>query len=288
MELRLLRYFLAVAEERNVGRAAARLRMTQPPLSRAIRQLERDLGVRLFDRTPKGVEPTEAGVLLHREARTLLDRVDRLPARISAAARTPTIAVGTCADTADQIGSRPVVEFRRRHPEVELSLHETDLTDPTAGLRADVVDVALTRGPFDETGIETRTLRVDPVGVVVPRSDPLAARTSITETELGRRRWNRLPAGTDPHWRAYWRADGDTTTDGEEPPLVRTIQEALQSVLWRNTTTFAPLPQALPDGLVNVPVTDKEPSRLLVAWKRNSASPLVAAFVDIAVACSDR
>lgn len=198
----MLRYFVAVAEEQHVGRAAARLRMTQPPLSRAMRQLERELGVELFERTPKGVQLTAAGTALHREARSLLDRVERLPTRITAAAGTPTIVVGTCADTADQIGSRLVTEFRRRHPRVDLRLHETDLTDPTAGLSADLVDVALTRAPFDETGIDTRTLRSDPVGAVMLDSDPLAGRESVTVAELGNRRWIRLPEGTDRFWRA--------------------------------------------------------------------------------------
>ena len=285
MELRLLRYFLAVAEEQHVGRAAARLRMTQPPLSRAMRQLEHELGVELFERTPRGVRLTEAGTALRREARSILDRVDRVPARISGAAGRPTIAVGTCADTADQIGSRLVTEFRRRHPHVQLSLHETDLTDPTAGLRADLVDVALTRRPFDETDIATRPLRSDPVGVVVLDTDPLADRESVSLTDLHDRRWIRLPDGTDPVWRAYWMADG-STVDGDDPPVVRTIQECLQSVLWSSASTFAPLIQALPAGLVTIPVTDKTPSELVVAWKPAGANPLVPLFVGIAVRSS--
>jgi len=101
VDLRLLRYFVAVAEERHVGRAAARLNMTQPPLSRAVRQLEDELGLVLLERTPRGVDVTAAGAALHVEARSLLDQAERMTARVTRAGGTPTVAVGTCADTAD-------------------------------------------------------------------------------------------------------------------------------------------------------------------------------------------
>ena len=195
------------------------------------------------------------------------------------------ITVGTCADTIDQLGSRLVTEFRSRHPRVGLTLHETDLTDPTAGLRADIVDVALTRAPFDEADIATRALRSDPIGVVMLDSDPIAQRDSVSLTELDGRRWIRLPEGTDPIWTAYWMGNG-ADLDGGDSPIVRTIQESLQSVLWSNASTFAPLNQALPDGLVNIPVLDKVPSQLVVAWKRSEDNPIVRSFVDVAVASS--
>src|ERR1700730_11529704 len=86
MDLRLLGYFVAVAEERHFGRAAARLHMTQPPLSRAIRQLENDLGALLLHRSPSGVTLTGAGTVLYDEARTLLEPPERARARVVAAA----------------------------------------------------------------------------------------------------------------------------------------------------------------------------------------------------------
>ncbi|MER5827673.1 LysR family transcriptional regulator, partial [Streptomyces mirabilis] len=106
MELRTLRYFVAVAEELHFGRAAARLHMTQPPLSRAVKQLETDLGCELLRRSPTGVTLTPAGALLHDEACTLLARADQARARVAAAAGTATLTIGTLADSAEQVGTR--------------------------------------------------------------------------------------------------------------------------------------------------------------------------------------
>ena len=89
MDLRSLRYFVAVADERHFGRAAARLHMTQPPLSRAIRQLETDLGAVLLHRSPAGVTLTAAGAVLYGEARTLLEQAEHARARVAAAAGPP-------------------------------------------------------------------------------------------------------------------------------------------------------------------------------------------------------
>src|SRR5687768_12559681 len=104
MDLRELRYFVAVAEELHFGRAAARLHMTQPPLSRAIKQLEADLGHALLLRSPAGVALTAAGAALHDEARALLAHADQLRSRVVAAAGTPTITIGTLGDSADRSG----------------------------------------------------------------------------------------------------------------------------------------------------------------------------------------
>ncbi|MGW2637796.1 LysR family transcriptional regulator [Streptomyces sp. NPDC001348] len=282
MDLRSLRYFVAVAEERHIGRAANRLHMTQPPLSRAIRQLEDELGVLLFERTSRGVTLTPAGKVLYDETGALLTRADRIRRQVAAAAGTATLAVGTLADAAEQVGGRLVAHFRARCPHVPVTLHETDLGDPTAGLRAGLVDVAITRTPFDDTGISTRVLRSVPVGVVVRDDDPLAGHASVSSADLGGRRWVRLPDGADPAWTAYWTGgEGDDAS-----PVMRTIQECLQAVLWNGTSALAPVDQPLPAGLVVVPLSDRPPSDLVVAWPRTARSPLVRVFVQVAVHCS--
>ncbi|SER18563.1 LysR substrate binding domain-containing protein [Lentzea xinjiangensis] len=171
MELRTLRYFVAVAEELHFGRAAQRLHMSQPPLSRAIKHLENDLGAALLQRSSAGVRLTEAGETLLVEARALLEQADRIRGKL----RRTTLTVGMLGDNG---GARLAAAFRRRHPDVEVRVRETDLTDPTCGLRTGQVDVALTRGPFDKTGLRTRVLRRDPVGAVLRADDPRPGATT--------------------------------------------------------------------------------------------------------------
>ncbi|GAA2154069.1 LysR family transcriptional regulator [Actinomadura napierensis] len=282
MDLRSLRYFVAVAEERHFGRAAARLHMTQPPLSRAVRQLETDLGAVLLDRSPTGVALTAAGTVLYDEARLLLEQAEQLRARVTAATGPATLTIGTLADSAQQAGTRLAAAFRRRHPGVEVRVREADLTDPTTGLRTGLVDVALTRTPFDDTGITVHELRADPVGVVLRTDDPLAGRAAVRLSDLAGRRWFRFPDGTDPVWSAYW--TGSAAGSAADRPVVRTINECLQAVLWSGTIGLGPLADALPEGLTSVPVTDMPPSRLVVAWSGADPGPLVRSFARIAAA----
>ncbi|QWF84551.1 LysR family transcriptional regulator [Amycolatopsis sp. CA-230715] len=283
MDLRLLRYFVAVAEERHFGRAATRLHMTQPPLSRAIKQLETELGTALLHRSATGVSLTAAGAALHDEARALLAQAEVAREKVAAAAGSTTLTVGTLADSAEQAGARVVTAFRRRHPGIHIRVREADFTDPTTGLRAELVDVALTRTPFDDTGIGTHVLRSDPVGAILRADDPLANRDTLSVRDLDDRPWFRLPEGTDPRWRAYWNgsAPGGESHDG---PVVRTVQECLQAVLWNGTVGLAPLAHALPPDLVAVPVTDLPPTDLVVAWNETGGDPLVRSFVSLAAA----
>jgi DNA-binding transcriptional LysR family regulator len=279
MELRTLRYFVTVAEELHFGRAAARLHMSQPPLSRAIKQLETEIGTTLFDRSPAGVTPTPTGMVLLEEARALLDQADRLRDRVAAVAGATRITVGILGDSTDPGVSRLAHAYRQRHPRVEIRVRETDLTDPTCGLHAGHVDVALTRGPFDQTGLTVRELRADPVGALLRADDPLAHHDSLTLADLTDRRWFLFPAGTDPSWQSYW--NGGQPREG---PVVRAVQECQQAVLWNGTVGMTLLDHEPADGLTVVPVTDMPPSRVVVAWHEGNTDPLVRSFVQIATA----
>ncbi|GAA1132127.1 LysR substrate-binding domain-containing protein [Kribbella jejuensis] len=276
MELRTLRYFVAVAEELHFGRAATRLFMSQPPLSRAIRQLETDLGTTLFNRSASGVSLTPAGSALLVDARRLLAQADRVRSRVAAAAGAASLTVGILGNSTDPDIARLAAAYRSRHPNVEVHIRETDLDDPTCGLRAGLVDIALTRGPFDYSGLQTYELRSDPVGVVLRSDDPLATRESLTLADLSDRRWFQFPPGTDPIWQSYW--NGGQPRQG---PVVRAVQECLQSVLWNGTIGLTPLPHPNPGPqLTTVPLTDLPPTPALIAW--TDSTPLTLSFLQTA------
>lgn len=232
----------------------------------------------LFERSPSGVALTAVGAWFYQDARALLDQADRLRAKAAAAAGAATLTVGMLTDDADPAASRLVKAFRERHPRVDVQIREADFTDPTSGL----VDVALTYAPFDETGISVRRLRTDPVEAVLRTDDPLADREVLHLADLADRRWFRFPDSADPIWRAFWNA---TAPDGpaRQGPLVRTVHECLQAVLWNGTIGLAPRIEVLPDGLAFVPLADVPPSALVVAWAGARDDPLVRSFVRIAL-----
>ncbi|MFE4515713.1 LysR family transcriptional regulator [Kitasatospora sp. NPDC056783] len=284
MELRTLRYFVAVAEELHFGRAATRLHMSQPPLSRAIKRLEAEAGAPLFVRASTGVALTPVGSVLLEEALALLDHADRVRVRVNAAAAGVTaITIGILGDGTDPGVARLAAAFRRSRPGVDIRVRDTDLTDPTCGLRAGLVDVALTRAPFDETALTVRTLRSDPVGVLLRADDPLAGREGLRLAELGDRRWFRFPQGTDPLWQSYW--NGGSPREG---PVVRAVHECLQAVLWNGTVGLAPLGHHLPPELTVVPLVDMPPSRVVAVWNEGDANPLIRTFGEIAAAAYRR
>ncbi|GLZ80093.1 LysR family transcriptional regulator [Actinorhabdospora filicis] len=274
MDLRGLGYFVAVAEEGHFGRAAARLHMSQPPLSRAVKALETELGVRLLDRTPRGVTLTPAGTTLLAEARELLARAGRIRERVAASA---SITVGVLGGATDPGAARLAEMFRRAHPGVEVRVRESDLSDPACGLRTGLADVAVTRAPFDTTGLVVHVLREDPVGAVLRADDPLARRDGLALAELAGRRWFQFPASTDERWREFWNGG-----ERREGPVVRGVQECVQAVLWNGTIGLAPLGHDLPGGVVVVPLRDMPPSRVVVAAPEG-APPLVRSFARLAV-----
>ncbi|AMM21551.1 LysR family transcriptional regulator [Frondihabitans sp. PAMC 28766] len=280
MELRTLRYFVVLADELNFGRAAARPHMTQPPLSRAIQQLETDLGTELFSRSSAGVALTTAGNVLRDEARALLAQADAVRQRVVDATGPASLTIGSLADSAEHTALADA--FRSRHPHVSIRIREKDLTDPTAGLRAGVVDVALTRTPFQTAGITTRILRSDPVFVVVRSDDDLAGRAEVGAGELAGRTWFRFPDGTDPVWRDFWTAPAVAAGAAGRGPVVRTASECLQSVLWNGSIGLMPMPHALPDGMATAPLKGATRSDFVVAWRRGNRNPLVRSFAAVA------
>ncbi|MCG5216122.1 LysR substrate-binding domain-containing protein [Streptosporangium soli] len=181
MELRHLRYFVAVAEELHFGRAAERLHMAQPPLSQRIRDLERELGVRLFDRNPHRVLLTEAGALLLEHARGVLDRADtaREAMRRIRPGASGVLRVGVPPDTTPMALRTLVADFTARVPDVLLELHELTTHVQLARLRAEELDAGLVRHPCDTVGLESSPVVHRRLGVVLPADHRAAQQTEV-------------------------------------------------------------------------------------------------------------
>ena len=176
MELRHLRYFAVLAEELHFGRAAERLHMAQPPLSQRIRDLERELGVRLFDRTRHRVQLTEAGALLLEHVRPVLAGVDtaREAMRRIRPGEEGVLRVGVPPDTGPAVLRNLTAGFAYQVPDVLLDLHELTTDEQLARLREGELDAGVVRHPSDTVGLESGPVARRELGVVL-RSDHAAA-----------------------------------------------------------------------------------------------------------------
>lgn len=178
MELRHLRYFIVVAEEGHVTRAAQRLGMQQPPLSQQIRALERELGVQLFRRKPRGVELTDAGKVFLERSREILDDVDRAFAstRRTARGEQGRVVVGfTSSAPFHPFVPRVIRSFREMSPLVSLILEESGSSELVQGLHNESIDAAFIRSPeADLDGLLVRPLLEEDMVVALPAGHRLA------------------------------------------------------------------------------------------------------------------
>lgn len=191
MELRHLRYFVAVAEEKSVTRAAARLHVSQPPLSRQIRDLERELGAKLFDRSTKGVHLTDAGETFLAEAHGVLRRADEAVARLEAVAlgKRGRIQIGHASGVLTlDVFSRALRSFSRTHPHVSVGLREMTTKEILRGLRDRTLDIALgvTVSPGDFEGLAIENLAAYPTYVAVGRKHRFARLRAVPLSDFAR------------------------------------------------------------------------------------------------------
>jgi len=185
MELRQLRYFMAVAEEGNISRAAKKIYLTQPALSRQIKALEDEIGQCLLERQAHSIRLTLAGETLLREARELLQHADVLLERVRAEGRNLRVRVGYAPSLAAGILSAAVESFSQTHPTTRVELLDLSTAEMLAGLEDDKLDVVLTVGPErGARGLKWTPLVRVPFRLAVNRDHPLARRQRVTPAEV--------------------------------------------------------------------------------------------------------
>lgn len=278
METRELRYFVAVAEEAHVGRAAERLGMAQPPLSRAIAQLERRLGADLFVRGPRGMALTPAGETLLREARPALAAVEaaeRRTRRVVEAAGRAAVVLTAKAGASSELMAKLLDAYAAEPDAVEVDVVLSAPGHQALMLRDGRADVAILHRPFDDvSGFDTETLTVEDQVLILPAGHPASSATSLTVAEA-----TSLPDLPTPRWPNL---DG-TYPDGPGPEL-RDLTQVLQLVrLGRTAIVLPESAQAnLRDGLAVVPLADAPQVTTVIAWPPHSTSLGVAGLVRTA------
>lgn len=286
MDLRQLSYLVAIAEEGNLGRAAARLYVSQPALSSALRKLEAELGVLLFERHSGGVNQTPAGRDVVTEARRTLRQADRVlaVAERHRCQEKAVLRVGFEASGAGELTTRARAEFARRNPGVRVEPKRFDWGQEAAALRDGRVDVAFVWLPTDLTDLHTEVVHTEPRVVGLPAGHPLAGRTGIGILEVKDEPllWTeRAPREWVDWWAVNPRPDGSAPRWG---PKNDNVEEMLEQVAEGTAVCFAPANMALyyarPD-LSWVPLTDVEPLRVALAWCKGSNSPLVRGFAEV-------
>ncbi|XVU26054.1 LysR family transcriptional regulator [Actinoplanes sp. CA-054009] len=268
VETRELRYFVAVAEELHFGRAAERLGIAQPPLSRAIRRLEHRLGVELLERTSHGSRLTPAGEVLLAEGRTALDAVAAAARRARRAG--PRGCLVLTMKPGGDAGLLPaILATYEKRPDALPVEFAFSLGDRAAMLRDGRADVGLLHHPQNDlTGLATEELAVERRVVALADGHPLAARDELRLADLDGEELPQFPEAARP---------GPGPRVGDVGELMQLV--ALGRAVALVTESAAQRPHR---GVVYRPVVDAAPATLVVAWAENSRSREVAAFVTAA------
>ncbi|PWG15398.1 LysR family transcriptional regulator [Streptomyces sp. V2] len=276
MEIRELRYFVAVAEELHFGRAAERLGMAQPPLSRAIVQLERRLGVALLERTSRRVTLTGAGAVLLAEGRAILSAVTAAERRTRrAAAAQPSLVLAVKSGTAGELLAKLLDAYAGEPGAATVDLllceahqHQQLLLDGRA-------DVALLHLPFDSAaGLDTEALCTEGQVAILPAAHPLAGRSEVRMADV-----TALPDLPMARW------PGPDGIYPEGPGTeVRNLTQLFQMIALGRTTAVLPesAGAGLRQDLAAVPVLDAPPVTTVIAWPPHSRLRTVADLVRVA------
>ncbi|RJG05372.1 LysR family transcriptional regulator [Noviherbaspirillum cavernae] len=291
IELRQLRYFVAVAEESHFGRAALRLHMTQPPLSQTIQSLEAALGTPLFARTKRSVALTPAGIALLPEARRILQQAGTLPDLVRRAASGESGLLSlSFVSTADYSLLPPLLrEFRERYPQVQIDLREATTDIQLDDLMQGRIDAGLLIPPLPEKAkaeLDYLTVLSEPLIVAMPQGlKPLRSKSSVSLQALADMPLIIFPRRIAPAFHdailASFRDAGLTPRIGQEAIQMQTIVGLVSAGMG-----IALVPQSVSNlkrpGVEYKNLTGKTLSvETGLAWRRDNASPILRAFLEL-------
>lgn len=288
MELRHLRYFVAVAEERNFSRAAQRLHIAQPSLSNQIKQLERGLGVQLFDRTGRSAKLTHAGHLLLEEARRILVQVEQTSRVVQEAGHGEigSLSLGFIPAASNDMLPEILLEFRKRFPKVELFLHEMMPDQAVQRLHDRRIDVSFLFRPFEDEVVRCKIISREPLVIALPETHPLASEPRVEMQALAGEPFI-LPAqySTPSLYGKVMdicRQAGFTPKAGQkEVGLMQTIVGLVAGGIG-----VALVPASLQNlkrtGVAYKEVKDLKPTvDMGVIWRRDDGSPVLSSFLKV-------
>lgn len=279
-DLRVVRYFVAVAEHGHFGRAATALHITQPSLSRQIRGLEGRLGTTLLERTPQGSRLTDAGRVFLTHAEDLLTAAARAATHTRAAAAPRRITVGY---TTNLVVTAAVRELRRRRPDAEVNVRHLAWNGAHPALLDHLVDVAVTRLPIPLDGVDVTLLYREPRALLLSRRHRLAGREAVELEDIA---GETMPRVSDPVWDSYWRTaprpDGWAAPDG---PVLDDAAEMFDFIAENDAVLIVPADSRVPDlqpELMTIPLLGVVPSEVALVRRTGEPSSLVTEFAECA------
>lgn len=289
MELRHLRYFIAVAEERNIGRAASRLHISQPPLTRQIQQLEEELGVQLFNRTPRGMELTPAGELLLDEARNINAVIEQATERTQRAGQGKfgRLDVAIFGSAILDTIPRLLADFRETYPDVKVVLHSMRKEEQLEALRQRRISVGFNRLITPSPDYTLELITTETLLLALPENHPLAQHASVDFKALANVPLILYPTGGRPNF--IDKALSLFQQTGVEPNIAQEVGDAVTAVsLVSKGFGVSLVPQSskalsLP-GLTYRPMTGLPANAnvdLSCIYRPDDRSPLLAAFLDM-------
>ena len=282
-----LLYFITVAEEGQITRAAQKLHLTQPALSRAMTELESELGIELLNRHSRGITLTPAGETFLVKARAAVSAwTDAVTtARSLAQAGSGAIAFGFLGVPPGLDSPGRLEDFARAHPDIELRFRELPFPHvPTPSWLADV-DVAVCHAPPPDPDVWSQEFRREARIVLAPTRHPLARRTALEVAEVLDETFIGLNPSVEPTWAGFWSLDDlrGAPPDHVTPDRADNPQEVLASLAVRRAITTVPASVArvlsnVLSGVVAIPLRDADPSTIMLVGHEDARNPHVAAL----------